>query len=91
MKGIRGALATVLGLAFMQLLLSSSQGEGKTAGLVAAAWQYPAALLHRITDPSTPAIPDLSSSTPVQLASAPSSGLAGTGTPAGTGSSLINV
>lgn len=94
MKGLRGALAAALGLALMQLVLSSSQNGGKSAGLLAAGFTYPAKWVASLVNPNTPAIPDLAANgTPAKLASAttPGAGLSGTGTPAGTGSSLLSI
>lgn len=92
MRGIRGALGVAIGLAMMQLVLSSSQGGGKTGSLLAAGFQIPADLVRAFIDPKTPAIQDRSG-TPAQFTSSTtgSAGLSGTGSPSGTGSSLINV
>lgn len=93
MRGARGALGVVLGLCMMQLVLSTSQNGGKGGSLLAAAFQMPAAAVRSLIDPKTPAFQDRSG-TPAQFTSSttgPSSGLSGTGTPAGTGSTLLSV
>jgi hypothetical protein len=77
----------------MQLVLSSSQGSGKTASLLAGAFQIPAQLVRAFIDPTTPAIQD-HSGTRVSLSDAQpstSDGMSGIGTPAGTGSSLLSI
>lgn len=92
MKGLRGALAAALGLALMQLVLSTSEGGGKSAGLLNAGLTYPAQWVRSIVNAQTPAIPDLSASTSTaSKSSTPTTGLSGTGTPAGTGSNLISI
>jgi hypothetical protein len=91
-RGIRGALGVAIGLAMMQLVLSSSQGGGKTGSLLAAGFQIPADVVRAFIDPKTPAIQDRSG-TPARFGSysGGSAGLSGTASPAGTGSSLISV
>lgn len=93
MKGVRGALGAALGLALMQLLLSSSQKKGPTLTMITALFSWPAMLVSDLIDPDSAAIPDLSTQgTPTKTsATGPSSGLSGTGTPAGTGSNLISI
>lgn len=93
MKGVRGGLAAALGLALLQLVLSTSQKGGQSATLISAGFGYPARWVRALTDADVPAIPNLAQqgiSTSL-TSTTPSNGLSGTGTPAGTGSTLINI
>lgn len=92
----RTLLGTAIGLSLMQLVLSTSQNGGKSGSLLSAAFQYPAAWLRDLADPSKPGIPEAKKSTAQQSSATTSSpgvvgGLSGTGTPAGTGSNLLSV
>lgn len=91
MKGVRGALAAALGLALMQLVLSAeSSSSSPTGTLLNSAFQYPAAWVRAFINPDTPAIPQIAVNNPATIPNgATSSGLSGTGTPTGTGSTLI--
>lgn len=94
MRGVRGALAAALALTLMELVLSAeSNSKSPTATLLNSAFQYPARWVKAFIDPTTPAIPQVVVDNPATIPTggAVPSGLSGTGTPSGTGSTLVKV
>jgi hypothetical protein len=93
-KGLRGALAAALGLALMELVLSSSEKGGPASALLNSAFSYPAKWVEALVNPATPAVPDLSHDVPIVGSSTThplGNGLSGTGQPSGTGSNTIKI
>lgn len=102
MHGWRGLLAGVVGLSVLQLVLSTSQGNGNGAAL-AGVWSYPAKWLSDLSDPTKPGIPQVSSSSSAnastssstsassttQVSTTVGNGLSNTPTTSGTGSNLL--
>lgn len=101
MHGWRGLLAGVVGLSVLQLVLSTSQGNGNGAAL-AGIWSYPAKWLSDLSDPTKPGIPQVASSSTtatkssstsassaVQTSTTAGNGLSNTPTTSGTGSTLL--
>jgi hypothetical protein len=89
-RGARSIVGGVVGLALMQLILSSSEGSGQAARGIAWLWAAPAKWLSEFVDPGVPAIPDtglLASAVKGATGSTSTTGgLSGTPTTTGTGS-----
>lgn len=93
MHGWRGILAGVVGLSLFELVVSTSSGS--TA--VGAMFKYPAQWISDLADPSKPGLPAAkstsstsTSSTTTTGSTVPASGLSGTPTTTGTGSTLLD-
>lgn len=84
MKTARSLIGMGIGLALMQLVLSTSQGSGKTASRVQDLFALPAAALRSFIDPTIPAIKDRSG-TPATIA-----GYSGTASGTSSGSTLLS-
>jgi hypothetical protein len=91
--GTRTLIGTALGLAMMQLILSTSQDGGRSGALLSGAFQLPAKWLRSFIDPSKPGIPAAAKSTASasKTDSSLASGLSGKATTTGTGSNVMNV
>ncbi|MFE7413138.1 hypothetical protein [Streptomyces laurentii] len=90
-RGWRTVLGGALGLALMQLVLSSSQEGGPTGALMSGLFEYPAKWLRSFVDPTVPALPSVKKPAPAATPSALIGGLSGTPQTTGTGSNLVQI
>lgn len=92
-RGLRSILGGALGLALMQLVLSTSEQGGPTGALMNGVFQYPAKWLLAFVDPTVPGLPAVKppQTAPVNPSSALLGGLSGTPQPTGTGSNLVQI
>ncbi|MFB7518402.1 hypothetical protein ACWGLK_31845 [Streptomyces albidoflavus] len=92
-RGWRTVLGGAVGLALMQLVLSSSEQGGPTGALMSGVFELPGKWLRAFVDPTVPGIPDVAPppSSGVSSPSALTGGLSGVPLPTGTGSNLVQI